>query len=124
VTAISPNIFNHLQVALTLLICTACGNDPMLITSRASEDGLVFAVSGRLEAEDITELQRLFGREGANRHITLDLRDVTLVSRDVVKFLAECEAKKVELKNCPGYVREWIAADRPPGGSHSKSAKS
>jgi hypothetical protein len=96
----------------------------MLITSRPSENGVVFAVSGRLEVEDIAELQNLFGREGVNRRITLDLQDVTLVSRDVVKFLADCEAKGVELKNCPGYVREWIAAERSRGSGPSPSGKS
>jgi hypothetical protein len=96
----------------------------MLVTGRLSKSGVVFAVSGRLEIEDIAELQILFGTEGVNRHITLDLRDVTLVSRDVVKFLADCEARKVELENCPGYVREWIAAERSPGSGRSRSAKS
>ena len=96
----------------------------MLITSRPSENGVVFAVSGRLEIEDIAELQGLIGREGVNRRITLDLKDVTLVSRDVVKFLAGCEAKEIELKNSPGYVREWIAAERSRSSGRSTSAKS
>ena len=95
----------------------------MLITTRSSEIGLVFAVSGRLEVEDIAELQRLTGQKEVNRRIALDLKDVTLVSRDVVKFLADCEAKEIELRNCPGYVREWIAAERSPSSGRSKSAK-
>jgi hypothetical protein len=119
-----PLIFKYLQMVTALLISLACGIESMLITSRPSEKGVVFAVSGHLEVEDIAELQSLFGQEGVNGRITLDLKDVTLVSRDVVNFLADCEAKEVELRNCPGYVRVWIVADRSPSGGHSTSAKS
>jgi hypothetical protein len=84
----------------------------MLITSRLSENALILVVSGRLAAGDIAELQSLISQEGVNRRITLDLENVTLVSRDVVKFLADCEAGEIELRNCPAYVREWIAVER------------
>jgi len=116
-------IFKYLKMGTALLLSLACGIEFMLITSRPSENGVVFTVSGRLEIEDIAELQNLFGQEGVNRRITLDLKDVTLVSRDVVKFLADCEAKEIGLRNCPGYVREWIAAERSPSSGRSKSAK-
>jgi hypothetical protein len=87
-------------------------NKAMLTTRRLFEKDVVFAISGRIEVEDIAELHRLFGLEGINQHIALDLQDVTLVSRDVVKFLASCEADGIDLGNCPAYVREWIEAER------------
>jgi hypothetical protein len=43
-----------------------------------------------------------------NSEIVLDLKEVRLVDRDVVKFLARCESQGAKLENCPLYVREWI----------------
>jgi hypothetical protein len=84
----------------------------MLRIQRSSSDGVVFALSGRIEIEDVAELRRLFGLEEPGQDIKLDLQDVTLVDRDSVKFLARCEAENIELKSCPGYVREWIDAEK------------
>ena len=53
-------------------------------------------------------MQRLLDLEGDADHLTLDLRDVTLLDRDAVKFLARREADGVQLDNCPAYIREWI----------------
>jgi hypothetical protein len=39
------------------------------------------------------------------------LKDVTLVDREAVKFLARCEADSIELENCPPYIREWIQSE-------------
>jgi hypothetical protein len=58
-------------------------------------------------------LQRLLSLETTGQGIALDLKDITLVDRDAVKFLAGCEAESIELENCPAYIRQWIDADRP-----------
>lgn len=42
----------------------------------------------------------------------LDLKEVTLVAREAVLFLARVEAGGVRLVNCPEYVRRWIAAEK------------
>jgi anti-anti-sigma regulatory factor len=87
----------------------------MLRIQRSSKRGVVFSLSGRIETEDVVELQRLLSLEAVGQDITLDLQDITLVDRDAVKFLASCEAEGVKLENCPAYVREWIGTDS--GGS-------
>jgi hypothetical protein len=87
-------------------------NKAMLKIERSLEDGVVFTMSGRIEVEDVAELQRLLSLEGVDRPIALDLRDVTLVDRDAVKFLASCEGDAIKLKNCPAYVRKWIDAEK------------
>jgi hypothetical protein len=38
----------------------------------------------------------------------LDLEEVTLADRDAVKFLATLDARGVELRNCTGFIREWM----------------
>src|SRR5262249_37930416 len=81
-----------------------------------------FALSGRIEREHLGELRRLIDedtqRGGA---ITLDLGEVQLVDREAVEFLACSEANGVRLRNCPLYLREWIASGKiPPGSSPRK----
>ena len=78
---------------------------------RSENRGLVtFTLSGRINEEQLVELQKLLAgeAEGNPAPLVLDLADVRLVDREAVKFLAECEAGGVELRNCPPYVREWI----------------
>jgi predicted metal-binding protein len=66
----------------------------------------VFTLSGRMEAEQVTELKKLFDLDYQN--IILDLQDVRLADRDAVRFLRGCQADGVRLENCPAYVREWM----------------
>ena len=85
----------------------------MLRIQRSVEhDQVVLALSGRIEAEDVAELRRLFRSEADDHNLVLDLGDVRLVNRDAVKFLEECETNGAKLRNCPAYVREWIAKER------------
>ena len=83
----------------------------MLRIQRKANEKVVLILSGRIEAEDIDELRRLLELEGADSHVALDLKDVTLVDRDAIKYLADCEADGTKLANCPPYVREWIGRE-------------
>jgi anti-anti-sigma regulatory factor len=80
----------------------------MLRVQRSANGQVVFTLSGRMEAESIADLEALFGSEAKSRRIVVDLKDVTLVNRDAVSFLERCESDSITLKNCPGYIREWI----------------
>jgi hypothetical protein len=86
----------------------------MLKIQRKANGRVLFTLSGRIEAEDIDELRRLLELEDTSRKIALDLRDVTLVDRDGVKFLAVCEVNGIQLENCPAYIREWIGRESRP----------
>jgi hypothetical protein len=94
-----------------------CGfkKEAMLKIERSGNGRVVFTLSGRIEMEDVAELQRLFALEEFERHLVLDLKDVTLVDRDAVKFLARCEADSIKLENCPAYIREWLVSERNAG---------
>jgi len=72
----------------------------------------VFLLSGRVETQAIAELKRLFELQTAYRGIIVDLKDVSLVDREVMRFLARCEADGVSLENCPPYIREWIRREK------------
>jgi len=92
----------------------------MLRIQRSAIGNVVFTLSGRIEAEHIEELQRLLSLETAHHHLVLDLKDVTLVDRDAVNYLARCEADGIELQNCPAYIREWIERERDRNGRRNR----
>ena len=84
----------------------------MLKIERSANGKVVFTLSGRIEAEDVTELQRLLELEPVARHRVLDLEDITLAERDAVTFLMRCEQSGIRLENCPPYIREWIEREK------------
>jgi hypothetical protein len=96
-------------------ICSARGveRNTMLKIRRSTNGKIVFTLSGRIEIEDVAELQRLLALELSDRSLALDLADVTLVDREAVKFLAHCEGDSIQLENCPPYIREWIQREKP-----------
>lgn len=86
----------------------------MTLRIRKSGNGgvVVFNLSGRIEAEHLVELKRLFEAEGQDHRIVLDLEEVKLVDQNAVRFLVRCEADGALLENCPAYIREWILRER------------
>jgi anti-anti-sigma regulatory factor len=80
----------------------------MLRIRRKANGDVVLALSGRIDKEDIPELEALIGAEGKDRRIVLELRDMTLTGEDGIVFLARCEGAGIALVNCDPYVREWI----------------
>lgn len=80
----------------------------MLRTRRTANGQVLFTVSGRIETEDVKQLQQLLAAETSGQELILDLRDVTLVNQDAVKFLGRCEADGIKLQNCPLHIRTWI----------------
>ena len=72
----------------------------------------MFILSGRIESQAIDELRRLFELYADRRDFVLDLKDVSLIGRDVMAFLAGCEADGVKLENCAPYIREWMEREK------------
>src|SRR6202022_3303879 len=68
---------------------------------------VVFILTGRIQADQVPDLEALLKSESSDRDIVLDLRTVKLVDREAVQFLASREAAGAELRNCPAYIREW-----------------
>ena len=75
-------------------------------------DRVVFTLTGRIRAEQISELQALVKSDLPDHSLVLDLKEVKLVDRDAVRFLAGIEAQGVQLRNCSPFVREWISRER------------
>jgi hypothetical protein len=45
----------------------------------------------------------------------LDLAQVDLIDLQSVRFLRDCQDRKIELRNCPPYILEWIRRERVEG---------
>ena len=83
----------------------------MVLKIDRSADGkyVVLRLSGRMQSEHVQQLKaQMKGVDG----VVLDLEDVKLVDREVVLFLALCEANGIELRHCSAYIREWIAKEK------------
>jgi hypothetical protein len=69
---------------------------------------VVFTLSGRIEVDDLAEIQQQLAKEAGRGDVVLDLKDVMLVNQGAVEFLARCEANNITLQRCPGYIRKWM----------------
>ena len=87
----------------------------MLRIHRTSGRTILFTISGQLDSDSVTELSQLVDAEPAEGVLILDLTDLVLADRDAVRFLREHEARgRVVLRNCPAYVRTWMAGENDP----------
>ena len=84
------------------------------IQRSAEKTSVIFTLSGRIKAERLAELEKLMECEIRDHNLVLDLRDVKIVDREAIGFLADCEANGVRLANCPAYIREWIEREADP----------
>lgn len=71
---------------------------------------VTLALSGRIEERDLAQLEALI--TSARASVVLDLKEVTLVGREVVNFLKQCEENGTTIRACPPYIRQWIGKER------------
>jgi hypothetical protein len=86
-------------------------SETMLKIQRTANGYVVFAISGRLDADCLRALSALLAQESSARAVALELKDLVLVDRDAVGFLRACAEKGIELRHCPQYIRIWMASD-------------
>jgi hypothetical protein len=79
---------------------------------READGEVVLTLVGRMSGEDLPELDSAICSEPNAIRIVLDLKDLTLVDREVVLHLGRHEQQKITLKNCPSYIRMWIDDER------------
>jgi hypothetical protein len=73
------------------------------------QDLLMLCISGRITERDVETLQSLLDhKEGV---IVIDLKEVLIVAREAITFLALQELNGIELRNCPAYIREWVTKE-------------
>ncbi len=81
---------------------------------RRTEDGTtILKLSGRIRSEDLEEIRSQMDAPGMC--IAFNLKEVTLVDRASIRFLASCESEGARLVNCAVYIREWISREQDLG---------
>jgi hypothetical protein len=88
---------------------------PFRIETAARGRFTVFILSGRIQKEAITELRKLFESQTEFRQIVLDLKDVGVIDREVMRFFVLCAANGLKLENCAAYIREWMEREKDGG---------
>ncbi len=79
------------------------------------ENLVILCICGRITGQDVETLRDLLDQEKST--VPIDLKDVVLVDREAVKFLALRESNGVELRNCPAYIRKWIKRETDANAS-------
>lgn len=95
-----------------LWLASCMGRYMFMIRRRTVDREVVLALIGRMGQENLAELKLVIALENHALRIALDLKDVTLVDRETVQYLGQCERKRMRLRNCPAYIREWIDVNR------------
>jgi anti-anti-sigma regulatory factor len=73
---------------------------------------VVLTISGSLDTENVAELCQLIDAEPLGAIVTLDLTDLVLAHCDAVRLLRDGEiGQRVLLRNCPAYIRAWLAVE-------------
>jgi hypothetical protein len=70
----------------------------------------VLRLSGWMRSRHIPELMEQIELSG--RKVILDLGKLTLVDREVVRFLGDRAAKGMELRDCPSYIQLWLVSEK------------
>lgn len=84
-----------------------------MLKIRYTDNGdAVLTVSGRLQADNLEELVAALDQEQPGRALVLDLKDLVGVDEDAIRLLCACERDGIVLRNCPAYVRTWMARER------------
>lgn len=76
----------------------------------SDDNRVVLFVSGRITGEHVDMLQGVLKQESGD--VAIDLKNVLLVDRETVKFLAVTEVNGTKLRNCPPYIREWVTREK------------
>ena len=77
---------------------------------------MILSISGRITAEDLDILREALAQE-SRAVAAIDLKNVLLIDRDTIKFIVVAEGTGIELRNCPPYIREWVARERAQANS-------
>src|SRR5258706_15942899 len=67
---------------------------------------------GHFQSEQVGELKKQLQHDGPL--FILDLKEVTVVDVEVVRFLLESKAGGVKIVHCSQYIRKWMARERRP----------
>jgi hypothetical protein len=74
------------------------------------DDIVTLCISGRITKEDVDTLRNVIEQDAGAAAI--DLKNLILVDREAVRFLAQREIKGAIFRNCPRYIRNWVTREQ------------
>jgi hypothetical protein len=83
---------------------------PLRIEKDSHRGKTLIRLIDHFQSEHIDELKKQIEDNGPS--FVLDLKEVTLVDVDVVRFLRVCEASGTKIVHCSQYIREWMTRER------------
>lgn len=82
----------------------------MKIEKDSHGGAVTIRMSGDFQREHIADLKMQL--EDRAPRMILDLKEVTLVDVDFVRFLAACQTNGIKIVHCSKYIREWMSRER------------
>jgi hypothetical protein len=99
------------RLSAQLTLPTPWSNELTLKIERDSNKGkTTISLIGRFNSEHLEELKNQVSI--SSPQIVLDLREVTIVDVEVVRFLVVCKAGGATIVHCSRYIREWMVRER------------
>jgi hypothetical protein len=83
---------------------------PLKIEKASHGGTTTIRLIGHFQSEHVEELKRQIQKNGPR--MVLDLKEVTVVDVEVVRFLGICEADGIEITRCSPYIRQWMIRER------------
>ncbi len=90
-----------------------CGVSMLRIETEMDGARIILRLIGRVRSDCIEELRQQVQSQVSL--IVLDLAEVDIVELQSVRFLRDCQDRKIELRNCAPYILEWIRRERIEG---------
>lgn len=82
------------------------------IQKSIEKERVIFHLAGRIRSDQVAALRTLLRSEVPGNNLALDLKEVKLVDRDAIRFLAQSQGDGTTLINCPAFIRQWILQER------------
>ncbi len=82
------------------------------IQKSIEKERVIFHLAGRIRADQVAALRTLLRSEVPGNNLALDLKEVKLVDRGAIRFLAQSQVDGTSLTNCPAFIGEWILQER------------
>ncbi len=78
----------------------------------AGDPAVTLVLNGKFGEESLLVLEQSIGEARlANPLVYLDLSEVTLVDRNLLRYILSQTQNGVTVVNCPTYLRRWITQD-------------
>lgn len=109
----APNRCLAIRLQIRYASLEACGHAMLRIETERDGPRSILRLIGRVRSDCIEEIRKHVQNRATGT--VLDLAEVNLIDLQSVRFLRDCQDKRIELRNCAPYILEWIRRERIEG---------